>query len=551
MDARDWVLVVILLPEVSVIMFLLNYLLEVYMSLANKVLLIILDGWGLSGKKEGNAPLLAKTPILDYVYSTYPKTSLTASGLEVGLGQGEPGNSEVGHLNIGSGRVIWENLPKIDQMIANGELYKNKALLEIIDHVKKNNSTLNFIGLVSDGGVHSHIMHLSSMIEFAAKQGIKNINIHMITDGRDTPPSIAASYAEQLEAFCRGVGAGKIVTLVGRYLAMDRDKNWDREKQAFDLFTQNIGEKYDTAKEAIDDNYAAGKTDEFIEASVIGEGGKVSENDGVIFFNHRNDRMRQLLDLFEGGEGAAVPTGLKLITMTQYFKGQKSEFILSSQNLENTLSEIVSKNGGTQFHTAETEKYAHVTYFFKAGKEEPYQGEVDEVVPSKKTTYDKLPQMSAPEVRDQVVASLKEGYNLVIVNFANGDMVGHTGVLEAAVKACEEVDRDLGLVLEGAAEHDYRVFITADHGNCEEMIALDGTTPNKEHTSNPVPFVYLNFENHPYRPTSVPFLEPDYLQYAIGTPVGVLADIAPSILANLEIPLPGEMGGMDLSVAML
>jgi 2,3-bisphosphoglycerate-independent phosphoglycerate mutase len=514
---------------------------------------MILDGWGLSPEKKGNAPLLAKTPTLDYVYSSYPKTSLTASGMEVGLSPGEPGNSEVGHANIGLGRVVWENLPRIDQDIAQGRFFENKILNDLYDNVIKNNSTLHLIGLVSDGGVHSHIRHLISLLELAAKKKIKNVCVHMISDGRDTAPKNALEYVKQLDAAFEYFKIGKIATIIGRYSAMDRDKNWNRQIKAFDLFVDNIGDAYATAEEAINANYKNGKSDEFLEACVIGEGGKIGPKDSVVLFNHRSDRMRQTLELFTGVKKTKnLPRGVKIVSMTEYDKTQKAPPIFPPINLENTLSDLISKKGMTQLHTAETEKFAHVTYFFKAGNEKVLRGEKDEIVPSKKvSSYDKLPVMSVAEVTKKVETGLDKEFNFIVVNYANGDMVGHTGVLEAAVKACEAVDAVLLEVLAKASEKGYKVFITADHGNCEKMISEKGE-PDKEHTINPVPFVFLDFSKKPFVfDPSVKYSEEDYLQYASSTPIGVLADIAPSILANLKIGQAKEMSGMDLSIAMI
>lgn len=524
------------------------------MKVAKKVLLVILDGWGLSPNKVGNAPLLAKTPNLDYIYSAFPKTSLAASGLEVGLSPGEPGNSEVGHMNIGLGRVVWENLPKIDQLIASGSFFDNAELNEIYDYIKDNGQTLHLIGLVSDGGVHSHIRHLIAMLEMAKKKGVKNVLIHFITDGRDTPPTKAIEFVRQLQASLDFFKFGRIATIIGRYFAMDRDTNWKREMAAYDLFTKNTGTKFATADEAVLASYKEDKTDEFIEAAVIGEGGMVMPGDAVIFYNHRSDRMRQMLSLFEGGQKSVKPPAkLKLLTMTQYDKTQKTPVICPSVSLANTLSDVISVAGKKQFHTAETEKFAHVTYFFKAGNEKVLKGEKDQIVPSKKVaTYDKLPEMSAKGVEEKVIGAMKSQYDFIVVNFANGDMVGHTGMVSAAIKACECVDSCLGNVLVSAAAEKYRVFITADHGNCEIMINETTGDKDKEHSTDPVPFVFLNFEEKTYAPAdSQGFSEDDYIQYAVGSPIGVLADVAPSILANLDLKNPSEMSGMDLSVAMM
>jgi 2,3-bisphosphoglycerate-independent phosphoglycerate mutase len=516
----------------------------------NKVMLVIMDGWGLSPEERGNAPMLAKTPILDYIYSTYPKTSLSASGLEVGLSAGEPGNSEVGHLSIGSGRVVWENLPRIDQAIRSGELFESPTLKNVLDEVKKKKSALHLIGLVSDGGVHSHIRHLISLLEYAKRGGVSDVYIHAILDGRDTAPKEAEMFLKQLSEATAKYG-GVIVDLVGRYFAMDRDKNWDREKKAYDLFVKNIGDRYPTFEDAIAANYKKGKSDEFFEPSVIGDGKTINPGDGVIFFNHRSDRMKQMLSLFNGFDGIAVPSNLTLATMTEYDNNQKTPAIFAPVNLKNTLCTMISDAGLRQFHTAETEKYAHVTYFLKAGREEILKGETDKLVPSKKVSYDEVPEMSAVEVTGVVKKALEDDFDFIVVNYANGDMVGHTGNLESAVKACEVVDECLGEIMTSASGFGYKVFLTADHGNCEVMIDELTKRPDKEHTTNPVPFVILDLVKAPFAPKALEIKREDYIQYASSTPVGVLADIAPSILANLGINKPDEMTGMDLSVAMM
>ena len=519
----------------------------------NKVLLVILDGWGLSPSDYGNAPLLAKTPVLDYVYATYPKTSLSASGLEVGLNQGEPGNSEVGHLNIGSGRVAWQNLPRVDQAIADGSFFESKPLIEAMQYVNKNDSALHLIGLVSDGGVHSHLRHLFALLKLASQKKVKRVYIHFISDGRDTAPECAAMFAKEVENLTSEIKVGTIATVIGRYYAMDRDNNWDRAGKAFDLFVENLGDKFNSAREAFDYNYKFKKSDEFIEPAVIGEGGKISDNDAIIFYNHRNDRSRQILKAFtENALKKAVPKNLCIVTMTKYLKDQKVPEIFPDIEMAGILSETLSKSEKTQFHTAETEKFAHVTYFFNAGFEKPFSGETDVIVPSKKVpTYDKYPEMSAKEVAEQVIIGIRKGLDFVVVNFANGDMVGHTGVLDAAIKACENVDIDLGKVLAEASLAGYKTIITADHGNCETMIDELTKNPNKEHTTNPVPFVFLDFEKNPFNLVETAFSKEDYMQYAVGTPIGVLADIAPSVLSNLGLKQPESMTGMDLSVAML
>jgi 2,3-bisphosphoglycerate-independent phosphoglycerate mutase len=332
---------------------------------------------------------------------------------------------------------------------------------------------------------------------------------------------------------------------------MDRDNNWDREKKAFDLFVGGKGDQYSSAKEAVEKNYSLGKSDENFEPSVIDGGALIKDGDSIIFFNHRSDRSRQMLSLFSGGRSAKVPANLSITTMTEYEKGQKAEIILLPENLKNTLSDVIADAGLKQYHTAETEKYAHVTYFLKAGNEELLKKETDKVVASKKVSYDKIPEMSAFEVTTAVEKAINEDYDFIVVNYANGDMVGHTGVMGAAVEACESVDKCLGEIMSLASQKGYKAFITADHGNCEVMVDELTRQPNKEHTTNPVPFVFLDFAKKPFAPVDTDFSVDDYIQYASGTPVGILADIAPSIIINLDLKRPKEMTGMDLSIAMI
>lgn len=518
-----------------------------------KALLIILDGWGLSASEKGNAPLEAKTPVLDFVYKNYPKTSLSASGIEVGLHPGEPGNSEVGHMNIGTGRVVWESLPRIDQEIENGELAKNKVVIDLADYAKKNEKTVHLVGIVSDGGVHGHIRHLIELVKILSEQKVPRIFIHVITDGRDTDAKAAENYINQLDASLKEIRNWRIVTMVGRYFAMDRDKNWDRVKEAADLLFDNTGTNFASAKDAIAQNYKNGKDDESMKASVIGEGGKIVEGDPIIMFNYRADRAKQLMKVFAGEiREINAPKGLKVATLTQYEESQKAEPILQSINLDNTLAEVISKNGLSQFHTAETEKFAHVTYFFNAGKAVSQKGEKDILVPSKKVeSYDKAPEMSAGSIKDNALSGIEKEFDFILVNFANGDMVGHTGKYEASIRACEAIDSCLLEILSAASEKGYTVMITADHGNCESMIDEESNKSNKEHTTNPVPFVYLDMEKTPFRYEDVEFSHDDYVQYAAAQPVGVLADVAPTILEVLSVDKPGDMSGMDLKKAVV
>lgn len=521
----------------------------------NKVMLVILDGWGLTPESKGNAPLLAKTPVLDYVYANYPKTSLSASGLEVGLSPGEPGNSEVGHLNIGTGRVVWENLPRIDQEIESGVFFEKDTLLNAIDYAKKHNSFLHLVGCVSDGGVHSHINHLYALLKASKDNGLNRVLVHFIADGRDTGPEVAIDFASNLEKVMADLKVGRIATIIGRYFAMDRDNNIDRMEKFFSLLIDNNGVSFSSVKEAFSASYKGGKNDEFIEPTVIGEGGKISDNDSVLIFNFRSDRARQMTSALTGGTKSfskKLPKKLLVTTMTEYNKDQSEPVLYPHINLNNSLAEVISSKGFKQFHIAETEKYAHVTYFLNAGVEKKHSKEDWQIVPSKKVaTYDKAPEMSAVGIADKTVSAIKKDYDFIVLNFANGDMVGHTGVLEAAILACEAVDKSLGDILLAASDAGYKVFITADHGNCETMIDPATGKGYKEHTTNPVPFVFLNFPQKPYNFSETKYSYDDYALYASGTPIGILADVAPSILANLAISQPKEITGMDLSIAMI
>ncbi|MEI8143061.1 MAG: 2,3-bisphosphoglycerate-independent phosphoglycerate mutase [Candidatus Berkelbacteria bacterium] len=518
-----------------------------------KVMLIILDGWGLSGSEMGNAPFQAKTPTLDSVYQRYPKTSLSASGIEVGLTPGEPGNSEVGHMNIGTGRVVWESLPRIDQDIENKTLDENEVLAKSAEYSKKNDKTVHLVGLVSDGGVHSHIRHLIALCRILSQRGVARLRIHFISDGRDTEARAAEKYLNQIEAELSALEDCKIATMIGRFFAMDRDKNWERIRAATELFFDNTGKQYLTAEEAIRANYAEKHDDENMDASVIGEGAKIESGDSVLLFNFRADRAKQLLSAFCGKvDGIIPPKDLNLVTMTQYQKDQTVPMVFPAIDLDNTLPEVVAAENLSQFHTAETEKFAHVTYFFNAGKEMGQKGEDDELVPSKKVaSYAKSPEMSAKEITAKVIGAIKKNENLIVVNYANGDMVGHTGDDRAAILACEEVDKNLAQVFAEASVAGYKVILTADHGNCELMINEQTKSPNKEHTTNSVPFVYLDFLKRPFEMSESEFTKDEYIQYCMGTPIGVLADIAPSVLANLGVKQPADMSGMDLTTAMI
>ncbi len=520
------------------------------MDRSQKVLLIIMDGWGVSPISEGNATLLAKTPVLDYVYASYPKILISASGLEVGLNRGEMGNSEVGHLNIGSGRVIWENLPRIDYSIESGEFFRNVNLQN--SFAKAKDSKLHLIGLISGGGVHSHIRHLKALLDAAKKSGVKEVYIHFISDGRDTPQNVATNYAKELEDEIKKIGIGKIASLIGRYYAMDRDKRWDRTAKAYNLYFKMEGKEYSTVYEAINDNYKEGHSDEFIEPSVIDKNGQIENGDSVIFFNFRADRMRQIVESFvtENFNNFTIINNpsISITTMTEYEKSYSKPVLFEPVDLKNVLADVLEKNQKTQYHIAETEKYAHVTYFFNGGREEKHQLEVQMMIPSPKVaTYDLVPEMSAMEVANKTIEAIEAKADFIVVNFANGDMVGHTGKLEATIEACETVDKCLFNVLSKASDLGYNTIITADHGNCEVMIDPASGLPCTEHTTSPVPFVYLNLSEHPFNSSmSYSFSADDLVAYSTEPYSGVLSDITSTVLDIMNIDRPPEVGGINL-----
>lgn len=518
-----------------------------------KTMLVILDGWGLSPVTKGNATYLAKTPVLDHIYETYPKISIIASGVEVGLTRGEMGNSEVGHLNLGTGRVVWESLPRIDRAIETGKFEKSEVLTEILKKAGK--GKLHLIGITSSGGVHSHINHLYALLAAAKNKGVKDACIHFVADGRDTTPKAALGIANQLEKKIETIGLGRVTTLIGRYFAMDRDDRWDRTEKAYRLMTEGKGAKYPSLSEAIEDNYKREIFDEFIEPSVIDESGLIEHGDTVIFYNFRVDRVRQLLEAFASfdfnGFRRNKITPLSIATMTEYDARYGLPVIFKPENVKNTLADILSENGCSQYHTAETEKYPHVTYFFNGGVEEPHKGETDIVVPSPKVaTYDKKPEMSASSVAEKVVSAIKRDEDFVLVNFANADMVGHTGVLSASVSACEAVDKCLDTIMKASSEKGYFVFITADHGNCENMLDPLSGEVDKEHTTNPVPFVALDFAARPFEMSAASFSKDDLVKYSTVGPAGILADVAPTILAVMGVEKPNDMVGTDLTKLM-
>ena len=498
--------------------------------MSKKALLMILDGWGFGNQGKGDVIFNTPTPYWDYLMSTYPHSQLQASGENVGLPDGQMGNSEVGHLNIGAGRVVYQDLVKINRACADNSILQNKEIVAAYSYAKENGKNLHLMGLTSDGGVHSSLDHLFKLIDIAGEYGIENTYVHCFMDGRDTDPKSGAGFIGQLVEH-----NAKIASIIGRYYAMDRDKRWERVKVAYDLLVNGEGKKATDMVKAVEESYAEGVTDEFILPIVnAAYDGTIKEGDVVIFFNYRNDRAKELTvvltqqDMPEAGMHT-IP-GLQYYCMTPYDASFKGVHILfDKENVENTLGEYVASKGLKQLHIAETEKYAHVTFFLNGGRETPYDGEDRILVPSPKVaTYDLQPEMSAYEVRTKLVEAIREDkYDLIVVNFANGDMVGHTGVysaIETAVKAVDECVKD---VIEAAKETGYEAIIIADHGNADNAVNADGS-PNTAHSLNPVPFVYVT-ENKDVQPAD-----------------GILADVAPSVLKIMGLPVPAEMTGKQL-----
>ncbi len=499
-----------------------------------------MDGWGINQRKDSNAVLMANLPNLNRLSSIYPFTSLDACGLAVGLPQGQMGNSEVGHLTIGSGRVIYQDMTRITRAVETNGFVKNPVLAKLLSDVKNTGAALHIMGLVSDGGVHSHINHLFAILDATREAGLKKVFIHGFLDGRDTPPSSGLAYIKKLESYLTKLGIGAIATVSGRYFAMDRDKRWDRVKKAYDAMTGGQGNKAKSAEEAVRSAYERGETDEFVVPTVITDRtGKplaaISDGDSILFFNFRADRAREITaaiakDEFTGFERQKRPAVKRFVCMTEYDGKFNLPVMFSPQSIENILGEVISNKGLKQFRVSETEKYAHVTFFFNGGKEEPFAGEDRLLIPSIKDvpTYDLRPEMRAYEIADAAVEKLDNGdYSFMLMNFANPDMVGHTGMLNAALKACEAVDSSVGKVVEAALKKGWKVIITADHGNAEQMLDYETGEPFTAHTLNPVPFMLID----------------DSLKGAALKKGRGLKDIAPTILKLMGIDKPPEMQG--------
>ena len=500
------------------------------------VILMILDGFGvgLEAEKRGDAIKAAKKPNIDKLFAENPVTKIGASGLDVGLPDGQMGNSEVGHTNIGAGRIVYQELTRITKSIEDGEFFENEALLKAVDNAAQEGKALHIMGLLSNGGVHSHNTHMYTIVELAKKKGVKNVYVHAFLDGRDVPPTSGKDFVEECANKLKEIGLGKIATVMGRYYAMDRDNRWDRVEKAYSAMVYGEGNKACCPVKAVEESYANDVTDEFVVPTVCEENATVKPGDSIVFFNFRPDRAREITRTFVDPEfkGFERKNGffpLTYVCMTQYDASMPNvEVAFKPQSLKNTIGEYISNKGMTQLRIAETEKYAHVTFFFNGGVEQPYEGEDRILVKSPAVaTYDLQPEMSAYEVTDKLVAAIKTGkYDMIILNYANCDMVGHTGVFEAAVKAVEAVDECVGKVVTAIREMDGVALITADHGNADKMIDTDGS-PFTAHTTNLVPFCVVGY--------------PCELREG-----GRLADIAPTMLKIMGLPQPAEMTGESI-----
>ncbi len=501
------------------------------------LMLMILDGWGINPDPANNAVAMASTPNLDALREQFPHTQILTSGMAVGLPDGQMGNSEVGHLNLGAGRIVYQDLTRITKSIADGDFFSNPVLLDCIAKLKQTGGRLHLAGLLSDGGVHSHSSHLYALLELAKQNGIAETFVHALLDGRDTPPQSAVHYLQELEQKLAEIRTGRIATIIGRFYAMDRDNRWERVEQAYNAIVLGQGEQAATALEAINASYANGVTDEFVLPTVIGEPTEIKDGDAVIFFNFRSDRAREItrtltFEQFDGFTRQRVPKLTSYVCMTEYDATFGLPIAFAQEELKNILGDLISKAGLRQLRIAETEKYAHVTFFFNGGVEEPFNNEDRALIPSPQDvkTYDQKPEMSAHLVTDELLKRLDQGiYDLIIINYANCDMVGHTGILPAAIKAVEAVDKSVGRVAAKIRELGGTLLITADHGNAEQMMDENGE-PHTAHTCNPVWLIMVDDGRKG-------------LKLREG---GKLADIAPTMLKLLGMEQPVEMTGESL-----
>jgi 2,3-bisphosphoglycerate-independent phosphoglycerate mutase len=504
------------------------------------VALVILDGWGIDDSCDHNAVCQAETPHLRDLFRDYPTTTLSASGLDVGLPEGQMGNSEVGHLNIGSGRIIYQDLTRITKSIKDADFFTNPALVSVMDETRKGGGKLHLMGLLSDGGVHSHITHLYALVELARRHDLTDVCIHAFLDGRDTPPKSGAGYLEELEARLADLGLGRVATVTGRFYAMDRDNRWDRVERAWRTLALGEGEVFPSSREAIAAAYAADQNDEFVEPRIVRAAGApattIEDGDGMIFFNFRSDRAREITRAFTAPDFSGfprdrVPALTGYVCMSEYDETFDLPVAFASESYPRILGEVVGSAGRTQLRIAETEKYAHVTFFFNGGSEVPFPGEERMLIPSPQevSTYDRKPEMSAVAVTDEVVRRIAtDRYDLIVLNFANPDMVGHTGVFPAALAAMATVDACVARVVDAVLKAGGRLLITSDHGNCEQMTDAEGQ-PHTAHTANPVPLILV-----------------DPLRRGTRLRSGILADIAPTILELMGLDKPAEMTGRSL-----
>lgn len=519
------------------------------------VVLMILDGWGIAPPSPGNAISLAKTPNIDKLITTYPAMTLITSGESAGLSWGEMGNSEVGHLNLGTGKVFYQTLPKINKLIADGSFYSNKIFLKATDFVRKNNSKLHLFGLVSSGGVHASIEHLFSLLELVKRQKVKDVFVHVILDGRDTIYNSGLSFVEKLIAKMKELGVGKIATISGRFYAMDRDNHWERTEKAYKAMAEGISdEQFSDPIGAIKKSYDKKVYDEEFVPVVIGENkkptAKIEDKDAVIFFNFRADRARQItkafvLPGFEKFGRLGYIKDLFFLTMTEYEEGLPVEVAFPPELIKMPLARVISEAGLKQLHIAETEKYAHVTFFFNGGGEEPFRGEDRIVVPSPRVpSYDQKPEMSASEIADRLIKEIKnDKYDFIVANFANADMVGHTGNKKATIKAVEMIDKCVGQIVGAVLAQNGAAILTADHGNAEELINLQTSVIDKEHSTNPVPLIIVGKE---WEGKNIGGTEALGSDLSLVSPQGLLSDVAPTIIKIMGLKKPEEMTGSPL-----